>query len=103
MEKLGKPSPLFGDVLIKNPLKGDMVASIEDEVKRLPEKEKQAFLEEKMKSMWGFVEILAVGPDCRALEVGDKVIASSQSVTGALPTPDGEYLLVSERSFRGRW
>ena len=103
MEQIGRPKPLFGDVLIENPLNSDTIKSIEEHANKLPEKDRQAFLEEKMSKMWGNVEILAVGEDCRALSPGDIVIGSSNSVTNAMPTPDGKYLFVPERSFRGKW
>ena len=103
MENEKKPQPLFSDVLIKNPLANGVVDEIEKEAKKLPEKQRGDYLKEQMSTMWGKVEILLVGPDCRALTEGDFAVADPGAVSSSIPTPDNQFLFVSERAFKGKW
>ena len=97
------PTPLFGDVLIANPMSKELAAKIDEEAKVLPDKEKEEYFASRIQELWKEVEILAVGDDCRTLQIGDKAIGGANIIQQSLPTPDGKYLLVAERSFRAKW
>ena len=103
-KKTPTPNPLFNEVLIANPMGDEKSnAEIEKKAKKLPQAERDEFFRDHMASMWSKVEILKVGGDCRVLKSGDFVIGSPEAVTSASPTPDGNYLFLNERVFKGRW
>lgn len=101
MEKV--PTPLFSNVMIKNPMQKAMTEALDKELNLLPEKDRNAVLEEKMKTMWGEVRILAVGDTCSTLKKGDSCVATPTAVTQSIPSPGGEYLFVPERAFIAKW
>jgi hypothetical protein len=104
MGAIKMPEPLWNDVLIHNPMKDEKAnEEIEKKAKKLPQAERDEFYRKHMASLWENVEILAVGEEVRKLKVGDRVIGTPEAVTTAMPTPDGNFLFVSERAFKARW
>lgn len=104
MGKSKMPQPLWNDVLIANPMADRAkTEEIEKTAKKLPQAERDEFVREHLASIWENVEILAVGSECRQLKTGDHVCGTPEAVTGGSPTPDGNYLFINERAFRGRW
>jgi hypothetical protein len=100
-EALQYPTPLGSYVLIANPLFG--IEALEPEVEKLPEKDRKAFVQEKLGDIWESIVILGKGHAVVALEVGDKVISDSSILDGAIPIQFGKYLFVRESKFVGKW
>lgn len=97
------PKPLFNDVLIKNPLTAELAAEVENTISKLPASQKESYLKENFKDMWKEIIIIAAGPECRYLKSGDLVIPGPGLLESAVPTPDGKYLFIPERIFKGVW
>lgn len=101
--KTGYPSVFGGDVVVVNPATKEKGAAIDAEASKLPNKEKEAFLSKVMSKMWGAIEIVAVAEDCVRFKVGDSALGTPESMKSATVTPDGQYLIINERTFKGKW
>tara|TARA_R100001463_G_scaffold42850_1_gene89576 strand:+ start:1865 stop:2182 length:318 start_codon:yes stop_codon:yes gene_type:complete len=101
--KTGYPTVFGGDVVIANPATKEKGKAIDAEASKLPNKEKEAFLGTVLAKMWGEIEIIAVADDCTRFKAGDIALGTPESMKGATVTPDGEYLIVNERTFKGKW
>lgn len=102
----GVPTPGPGLVLFKNPIKAkseEEFKVIEEKAKKLPPKEKEDFFKEQMADMWSSLEVVAIGEDCRWLQPGDKAIGTPDVVRSAEPTPNEEYMVVRESTFKLKW
>jgi len=97
------PKPLANNVLIANPVNEKLAESVEAKASKLPPKEKDAFFRKEMAAMWESIEIVAVGPQCTFLTVGDLAIGTPEVVQTAIPTPDSKYLLLRETAFKAIW
>lgn len=99
----GFPTVFGGDVVVVNPATKEKGAKIDEEASKLPNKEKEAFLSKVMAKMWGSIEIVAVADDCTRFHAGDKALGTPESMKSATVTPDGQYLIINERTFKGKW
>ena len=97
------PRPLANNVLIANPANEKLAGDIDAKASKLPPKEKEDFFKKEMAAMWESIEVLAVGPQCSFLTVGDKAIGTPEVVQSVTPTPDSKYLLVRETAFKAIW
>jgi len=101
--KSGFPTVFGGDVVVVNPATKEKGAEIDAEASKLPNKEKEAFLGKVMATMWGDIEIIAISEDCTRFNVGDRALGTPETMKSATVTPDGQYLIVNERTFKGKW
>lgn len=101
--EVGYPKPLFSDVIIRNPITDELMATIDSKISKLPEKEREEYLRSNLKDLWAKVEIIEVGSDCRSLKKGDIGMASHSIASHSVPTPDGKFLIVPERMFKAVW
>lgn len=101
--KTGYPTVFGGDVVIANPATKEKGDAIEAEAAKLPNKEKDAFYSKTLAKMWGEMEIVAVADDCVRFIAGDKAMGTLESAKSATVTPDGMYLIINERAFKGKW
>jgi len=102
----GVPTPGPGLVLFKNPIKSkseEEFNAIEEKAKKLPPKEKEEFFKVQMADMWASLEIVSVGENCLWLKEGDIGIGTPDVVRNAEPTPNEEYMVVRESSFKLKW
>lgn len=97
------PKPLFSEVLIKNPLTAALADEVENTIKKLPASQKEAYLKENFKDMWKEIIVIATGSECRFIKPGDSVIPGPGMLEAATQTPDGKYLFIPERVFKGVW
>jgi hypothetical protein len=101
--KTGYPIVFGGDVVVANPATKEKGEAIDAEASKLPSKEKEAYFATVMSKMWGSIEILAVAEDCVRLAPGNIAMGTPETMRGATVTPDGQYLIVNERTFKGKW
>jgi hypothetical protein len=101
--KTGYPTVFGGDVVVVNPATKEKGTEIDAEAAKLPSKEKSEFLSKVMAKMWGAIEIVAAAEDCVRLKTGDVALGTPESMKQATVTPDGQFLIINERTFKGKW
>lgn len=101
--KQGYPTVFGGDVVITNPATKEKGDEIDAKASKLPKKEQSTFLATVLVDMWSEVEVLAVADDCIRFAPGDKAMGTPNTMKGATVTPDGNYLIINEKLFKGKW
>ena len=99
----GYPTVFGGDVVVVNPATKEKGAEIDAEASQLPKKLQEEFLSKVMAKMWGDIEIIAVSEECTRFCQGDRALGTPESMKSATVTPDGQYLIINERTFKGKW
>ena len=96
------PRPLGSDVLIKNPLFGK-IDYLEEQINKLPPKDKEAFIRKNAFQVWNKVEIISVGSLVRELKEGDQVLCDPSIATTGKLILEGEYILARENQIYAIW
>ena len=99
----GFPTVCGGDVVVANPATKEKGAAIDAEASKLPKKAQEEFLSKVMAKMWGDITIIAVSEDCTRFSKGDRALGTPESMKSATVTPDGQFLIINERTFKGKW
>lgn len=101
--KSGFPEVFGGDVVVVNPATKEKGAVIDAEASKLPKKAQEDFLSKVMAKMWGDIEIISTAKDCVRFKKGDHALGTPESMKSATVTPDGQFLIINERTFKGKW
>lgn len=101
---LGKnlPTPLANYVLIANPVHG-LETTMEGDLAKLAPAERDDYMKHNMFDIWQDLEVLAVGPGVVTLEVGDRAITTVALSASGIVVMKGEYLMIRESNFVGKW
>ena len=104
METVKLPTPLFGRVIIKNPL-FNTVEAHKDALAKLPnEAAKKQYLEDNILQIFDKVEIVKVSADVTApIAEGCFAIVATEAAQAGDQLLKGEYLMIRETAIRALW
>lgn len=94
--------PLGSHVLVKNPFyKAEEKFA---EVEKLPQAQRQAYLEEKIGNLWEQIQVISTGPEVRSVHAGDTVVLNAQQAQASgISVQGGEYTLIRESVIVAKW
>lgn len=104
MEKFKLPTPVFGRVIIKNPL-FNLVEEHRDAMNKLPNEEaKQKYAKENIFNIFDCVELVASASDCfLKLSAGSKVMVGPEVAQSADQLNEGEFFMFRESAIKAIW
>ena len=99
------PNPLRTDLIIENPLHG-REESMAEELKALPEAERQAYIAENFNHLFKKVKVVKVGnrvTEISGVEAGMLIMTSPGALSQGIFVNDEKHVIIRDRDVLASW